>query len=68
MSANQVILSRKNDTQNRLCRLKTDSWVQNRLFNDFSALKINFNRLFGPKKLAHCKLGGKIAFMKCREI
>jgi len=68
VSANQAILSRKNGTKNRIFQLLIDFWVQNRLFIDFSASKIGSNRLFGPKKLAPCKVSSKISFMKCREV
>jgi len=34
---------------------------------DFSPSKIDFNRLFGHKKLGPCKVDSKIAFMKYRK-
>jgi len=46
-------LSRKNDTINLLF------WLL--------GPKPNFYRLFGPKNLTLCKVGSKIAFLKCRE-
>jgi len=57
MSANKVNLS-----------LKTIRKIDFSTVNRVLGPKIDFNRLFGPKKLAACKVGCKIAFVKCREV